>query len=390
MKLAQPFRAFVCTLLGIALAFGLAAQAAGIALTRKAPETALSLFPLNGLAEEKIATFAFVAAQEGLAADENETSTAEEWARAAYRGEPLSPEAHAILALSEEDENVRSRILSLASNLNRRDPRLQAAILQEQVTTQDYQGAIATLDRILRVRPSRTDELLPALLPVFVREGAVDEFASILDGTSPWHEGFLGRAVKEPAALPNLLKLRKLVNFDDPELDRALLKNLVAEGELENAYSFYTLLVDGDPLRDSSGEIGWESAFPPFDWEFSDRAGFRAQASRDASELEIAVRPGEGGVVARRIIIAPDTPFVLRVKQNGVSPQSLQDIDISLRCGGASGVSLLDRSLARQDGGFEVESLPDSCSFVQIRIKARAWSGRSALNARIDSISIES
>ena len=388
MKLANPFRLVAMAILGVSLAIALAAQSAGIALTRKAPETALSLFPLNGLAQEELASSAFLSVAEGLVPAEVGMPMAGQWALEAYRKEPLTPEAHAILALAEEDASARSEIVSLASQLDRRDPRLQAVVLQEQVAQQDYAGAIATLDRILRVRPSRSAELFPSLIPLFAREGAVDEFARILDGTSPWHEVFFRHAVREPAALSNLLELRKRVSFDNQQLDQTLLKNLVAEGELNAAYGFYKQLREGDQSRDRAGVLDWDHTFAPFEWAFSDRAGLRAQPSFSAEKLEISVKPGEGGVVARRLIKTPESSFVLEIEHDIESSQALQDIDIGLRCGGADNSLVLDQNLASQGNGFEIANLPDSCSFIEILIEARAWSGRSALNAEIDSVRI--
>lgn len=387
MKLACAVRLLFCTVLGLALVIGIAVQSTGIVLTRKAPETALSLFPPNGLAQEELANSVFLSVAEGLVAAEEGNPIAARWALEAYRKEPLAPEAYAILVLAEEDDSVRSKIVSHASQLNRRNPRLQAVVLQEQVAQQDYPGAVATLDRILRVRPSRSAELFPGLLPLFARDGAVDEFARILDGTSPWHQTFFRFMVREPAALANLLELRKRVYFEDEQLDQTLLRNLVAQGELDAAYEFYQRL-GVDPAGGDRGALDWKSTLAPFEWAFSDRAGLRAQPSLNARELEISARPGEGGVVARRLIKAPMSPFVLEVEHRIESLQVLRDIDVLLRCGGADGAVLLDRDLASQGEGFEIASLPEPCGFIEVMIEARAWSGRSALNAEIEAVRI--
>ena len=180
MKFAHPFRFAALLVISVALAVSLAAQSAGIALTRKAPAFALTLFPLNALAREELASQALFAS-EGIVTSESVTQKARKWAIQAYREEPLTPEAHAVLALTEPDERIRSEIVSLASQMNRRNSKLQAVILQEQVTAQDYPGSVATLDRILRVRPSRYQELFPTLLPVFIREGAADDDGDVLE-----------------------------------------------------------------------------------------------------------------------------------------------------------------------------------------------------------------
>jgi len=384
MKVVHPLRLAVTAIVGVALATGLGVQSAGIALTGRAPPTALSLFPLNGLAKEELASAVFIAG--GIGEGDGASSLASQWALAAYQSEPLTPEAHAILALSEQGVATRSEIVDLASELNRRNPRLQAVVLQGQATEQDYSGAIATLDRILRVRPSQSPDMFPTLLPVFVREGAVDEFARILNGTSPWHEKFFRYAVRQPTALLNLVALRKRVSFHSEELDKILLKNLVREGELEVAYEFYKQLEDEVLPGESAVAVGWNSTYAPFDWDLKDEAGIRAQPSQTSSQLEISVRPGEGGVVARRLIRTPEVPFILEVEHDIKSSHAMKDITIQLYCRNAGTSQILKRSLDSVGSGVEIDNLPKSCSFVELSIEARAWSGRQALNVTIDSI----
>ncbi|AXK42832.1 hypothetical protein DVR09_11285 [Erythrobacter aureus] len=387
MKPAHPVRLAVLSVSGLALAAALAVQSAGIALARKSPDLAVELFPLNGLALERLATVTFLATSvEGGGADLGPLSP-EELAATAYRNEPLVPEAQAILALSEQDEKARSRIVALASRLDRREPRLQAVVLQEQVAALDYPGAIATLDRILRVRPSRSQDMFPTLLAVFVQDGAVAEFARILDGSSPWHQAFFEYAVKQPEALRNLLALRGKVSFDHQELDQELLSNLVKQGEVTAAFRFYEQIASSGGGGGVLGALSWSSAYAPFEWSFSDEAGLRAQPSLDGKRLNLSVKPGRGGVVARRLIKAPEVPFVVQVEHDIRSPQSVQDINIVLQCAN-DGTAIVDANLARQGEGYEIGSLPSSCAFVEILVEARAWSGRSALNAELVGIRI--
>jgi|TARA_R100000501_G_C2631092_1_gene126894 tetratricopeptide (TPR) repeat protein len=386
MNFPHPFRFAAVLAISVALAGSLAAQSAGIAFTRKASAFALTLFPSNALAREELASHALFAS-DGIVTSELGMQTAKTWAIQAYRKEPLTPEAHAVLAVTEPNEGIRSEIVSLALEMNRRNSKLQAVILQEQVAAQDYLGAVATLDRILRVRPSKYQELFPILLDVFIRKGAADEFAEILDGTSLWHRAFFQYAVKQPSALLNLLEVRKQVSFENAGLDEALIKNLVAEGEFDAAFDLYEKLKGNSRSYTVSEKLVWSSTYSPFEWTYIDQAGFRAQPSLNSDQLEISIRPGKGGVVARRLIEAPETPFKLIVEHGMTSRQILEDIDISLRCVGGS-LPFFDRSLAEQDDGIQIDSLPSSCSFVEIAIGARAWSGRSSLRAEIGSLRI--
>ena len=83
-------------------------------------------------------------------------------------------------------------------------------------------------------------------------------------------------------------------------------------------------------------------------------------------------------MVARRLIKTPESPFVLEIEHDIESSQALQDIDIGLRCGGADNSLVLEQNLASQGNGFEIASLPDSCSFIEILIEGQGMGrGRS-------------
>lgn len=384
MKVARPLRLGVSIALGAVLAAALSAQSAGIAVTKKAPDTAIAAFPLNGLAHENIASAIFLATTEATGSPEEGAKAALPWALEAYRLEPLVPKAHAILALAEDDPEKRRQILDAALALNRREPRLQAVVLQQQVTDADYPAAIASLDRILRVKPSQYNELFPVLINVFAQEGAIEEFAKILDGSSEWHGRFFRFAATQPSALSNLAELRSQMSFGDEATDQTLLRSLVREGDVVTAYSLYQQIAGSD-ATDAVG--AWSYDYPPFDWSLTDEAGLRAQPSLNGKELEISVKPGKGGVVANRLMRAPGTPFSIIVDHSIGSQRALPDIDVVVKCAG-QGATIFEANLAQQGNGYRINSLPSNCAFIEIALKARAWSGRSALSENIEAIEV--
>jgi len=384
MKAAHPFRLGVSITLGLVLAAALGAQSAGIALTKKAPGTAIAAFPLDGLAYENIASAVFLATTEATGSPEKGAKAARPWALEAFRLEPLVPKAHAILALAEGDPEKRRRILDAALALNRREPRLQAVVLQQQVADADYPAAIASLDRILRVKPSQYNELFPVLINVFAQEGVIDEFAKILDGSSEWHGLFFRFAATQSSALGNLAELRAQMSFDDEVTDQTLLRSLVREGDVATAYSLYQRIADSD----APNAVGvWLSNYPPFDWRLADEAGLRAQPSLSGKELEISVKPGKGGVVARRLMKTPKRPFSIVVKHSIDSQQALQDIDVLVKCTGQTS-AILEANLVRQGNGYRIDKLSSDCAFIEIALAARAWSGRPALNEVIEAVDV--
>lgn len=388
MKLVHPFRLALAGVFCVALAAVLAAQSAGIALTRKQPETALMVFPSNGLAQENLAAAIFKADIEVSQEAGEAARAAKTLALASYRNETLTPEVHAILALAQGKVEARSEVISRASELDRREPMLQGLVLQEYVEEGNYTGVVTTLDRILRVRPSRSSELFPVLLTVFVQDGATDQFARVLDGTSPWHERFLRFVVRQDAALTNLAKLRTLTTFGNEEVDKALLSNLASESEIGTGYELYTQISEPTKRSSQEGDLQWASEYAPFDWQFADEADFRAQRSLDSDQLELYVRAGQGGIFARRIIKAPEGPFTISA-QHEIKPRELaDDVRLLLRC--------TDQPQPFFEARFEperfqqlVNDLPSQCPFIEVQLHARAWSGKSALRGTISPLRIK-
>ncbi|WP_226698669.1 hypothetical protein [Qipengyuania gaetbuli] len=389
MKLAKPFRFSVVSLVCVLLAAGLGFQSAGIALTSKAPATAANLFPLNGLAQENFASDAFASSVAFSKEPEAAARSVEVWARSSYLREPLTPESHAILALAEAQGRLRTEIVNLASRLNRREASLQGLVLQEQVLADNYPGAVGTIDEILRVRPSRSTELFPVLIRVFIQDGAVEEFSRVIDGSSPWHQRFLSYAIGQSEALQNLVELRSRQSFGDQELDKALLRNFASEGDLDASFALYRQLSETAHGGRTRQVLRWVSTFEPFDWRFIDTADFRAQKSQESEELELYIRPGNGGQFAERIIEAPDTPFSISASHR-ISPSSLSnDVKIVVTC--ADSDEPISEAGFRQSGlSLSVSEVPSACQYVKLALLGRAWSGQSALRGAISPLTISS
>lgn len=388
MKLANPLRFTLSTLGCLVLAIALAAQTAGVVLTHKEPVMAAMLFPLNGAAQEQVSAAIFSSSIAMDSEPEHSARIAKNSALTAYRKEPLSPEAHAILALAQKSRKKRSRLIEIASELDRREPTLQALVLQEHVQAKSYASSVRTLDEILRVRPARSAELFPVLLSVFVQPGAASDFVGVLDGTSPWHNRFVNFAVNQPSALKNLVELRYRVDFQDLKFDQALIRNLVRQGELEYGYDFYNRLVSGRSAHSGEENSGWTSTYGPFDWRLTEDSDFRAQPGLDGNELELYVKPGNGGVFAERILEVPAAPFRVEVNHSIVPRGVAKDVQIELRCI-SEAQAFVEQEFDESPLGISVKNVPKSCRFMEVSLHARAWSGRSALRGSIQPLVIE-
>lgn len=380
-------RLIIVSSLGFGLALGLGVQALSSVSTRTAAELAVSLFPANGFAQEQLAFERFT---QGVSQPEDVQEAAvraSQMALDAVRSEPLTPKAHAILALAATTPSARQAVLAAAAQLNRRDISLQGLVLQENLAAENYPRTIDTLDQILRVHPEYSREFFPVLLTALVEEETRPLFADMLDNSSPWHAHFLNFAVGRREALPNLALLRPEIEVESETFDRQLIAGLASLGDVAGAEALYQNVAAIDAGLRSQGALDWRSDYPPFDWRLVDEPGFRAQQSQNGEELEISVRPGKGGVIAARLISAPEAPFTIRIGHRIAPADQLRDVRLQLICSGTT-IPFFDERFSRQDDGFRVESLPAGCEYVVIAINARAWSGRSALSGSIEKIKI--
>lgn len=391
-------RVLLACLIAIPLAVLSGAQALSSTILRRAPDSALAVFPANGLAAEEVAyrriAAAAVPAAGGTGASPESAPRPADFARlavsaavparAAIRREPLAARAFVLLALAEPDGARRRDILFSAARLTRRDPALQTLLLEEYGRSGDYAGTIGTLDAILRVDPDRRDVFFPALAKTLAEQpAAVPAFARLLAQPLPWREGFLAAAVIAPGAPDNLAAVRERITLNDREFDRKLIARLAADGLLDAAERLYAKVAG--PQRDGAGQA-WRADFPPFDWQLADQPGFRAQSGEQPETLEIAVRPGNGGVIAARVLRNPGAAFTVRLGHK-VEPQSqTSDLRLKVACEGG-GNPFFDRPFTGSASVFTVER-PPSCPFLTLSITARAWTGGREMRAELAPLEI--
>jgi len=406
----ETLRLLVASVVALPLAAISGAHALSSASLRLAPELAISVFPFNGLAAEKLAYATFanrvkdaLTGNAGQAADtpggaqarprqefdggasglQAYARSAVPAARAALALEPLLPKAHAILAMSEPDPEQRRQIVALASRLNRRELALQGLVLQQKANEGDYAGTITTLDQILRVHPERQAEFFPLLVDALAQKETKQAFSNLLRDDLPWRDAFLGFAVNEPRTLDNLADIREEISLDNLTFDRRLIVGLVAQGNLEKALAVYNLA--SGPQQGNSAS-SWKSDYPPFDWELADTAGLRAQADKSLSNLEFSIEPGNGGVLASRLIPAPGSPFQVRISHEVEPLSQTKDLQFRISCMGQAKPFFGD-TFSVGESVFQIRNRPD-CPYLTIAIAGRAWTGSSALNGKLGTLKI--
>lgn len=389
--------------IGVTLALFSGAHALSSATTRKSPEFALSLWPSNGLARERLAYRNFVdgvrksqpgsdnrdANDQRPDADlDNQLSVGGNQMRRfaaataaattkALRDEPLLPKAHALLAIAQKDRARKERIVSLASRLNRRDLSLQSLVLQSRAEAGDYPATMDTLDQILRVHPERQADFFPVLTNALRQRVTMTAFRELLAKPLLWRDAFLMHAVNDPVAARNLAVIRGTIEPDNADFDRSLVANLARNGDLGTSASVYRQLSNsGSP----GSAFTWTSEYPPFDWRFANDAGLRAQLNRDGRNLEFAVDPGNGGVLASRVMSLPRAPFTITIRHQLSENASANDLKLKLACFGQG--AFFEAPFAEGKGRFDISQRPD-CDYVILAVSGRAWTGAAPLNGTL-------
>ena len=383
----RPLRLTLCTVGGLALAAILALQATSSVLTRKNPDLAVSLFPLNGLALEE-ATYNDFLRRLGTPPDlalAAANSTA--GARDTVAIEALTPRAHGLLAMAEPNPRRRDEIIAAASTLNRRDLFMQGIALERYADQGDFENSLATLNRLLRVHPEQTDYFFIFLIEALKDEKALSAFAEILDGSSDWHRAFLYHATGKPEVLGNLVRLQARLTFDDANFQRLLIARLAQDGRYADAYALYRQ-ASGRGLTTGKGTIPWTSDYAPFDWQLSEGTGLRGFAAPGSDELEVFVRRGEGGIVAQRVIAADPGGFAVELEHRLAPADQVRDVRLQLRCDG-SRTPFYDERFEPGPNRFEIGGIPAGCDYLILAIHARAWSSRSQLRGTVGELRIE-
>lgn len=391
-------RALLASLIALPLAVLSGAQALSSAALKASPERALVVFPWNGLASEKAAYDLManrVRQAAGSPADSASprklppmldlarfAASAKDQAREAIRREPLAPSAYVLLALAETDPARRKALVEGASRLSRRDPVLQVLVLEERGKAGNYLGAIDTLDEILRVHPERREEFFPVLAKALGQQAAVPGLARLLARPVPWREDFLNFAVADGTALENLAFVRERIVIDDPEFDRKLIARLAESGWIASAERIYAKVA---PVR-AALKGGWRADYPPFDWQLADKPGFRAQAGDILDALEVDVKPGNGGVIASRLLPNPGGPFAMRLVHEVDPPSQTGDMKLTLACQGQS-EPFFESAFTGPQSAFSVERVA-TCPYLTVSITARSWTGGRPLRANLGPLKI--
>jgi len=228
-----------------------------------------------------------------LAADPAKTDQARSAALAALKRSPIDPFALSALGFAAEasgDTGKANRLLRLAGKVSRRDPKVEAWLMQSCARVGDFTCLYEHADSLLRRSPSTADALFPYLASSSMASTAAANALAKRLATKPlWRASFIDyMAIKfaEPGAMFPILEA--LATGEGRRTDREVslyLERLMNNQRYEQALVSWLLFMPADRLQDLAGLYDGQfrglDGPTPFNW--STYGGLGAQVQMAAS-----------------------------------------------------------------------------------------------------------
>ena len=165
-------------------------------------------------------------------------------AKRALRADPLETDSLRLLALVADAKGDTSRarsLMELAAQYSKRDVRVQSWLLNQRLLDGDLDGALKSVDFMLRTWPEAKSIAEPLLVALSSDPDAVKPVVALLQTNPPWRSWFVTTfpgQVEDPAPLETFFKDLK-AGPAPPTKDEvnAYLKRLVDLGEFQTAYA---------------------------------------------------------------------------------------------------------------------------------------------------------
>lgn len=324
-----------------------------------------------------------------LGQGDNDAATAT--ARHLLAVEPGQGDAFAVLALAaarrgDADAPALARIALQRAPRNRDLRATEAAAL---LKAGDLDGALAQIDALLRLTPTRGKTLYPALAQQAQDKRFAEALAATLAKDPPWRRAFLGVLNKEgtPAALDQVYAwLQQHGELTKDETGRWL-DRMIADGRWGEAYAHWvgtlgpdaarlTPVYNGDFERDPSRQgFGWRNDASP--GAFAEiEAGAGPKGNR-AAHVHFIGRPAARGNLRQALLLAPGR-FELSMQVRTDFLRSDQGLQWVVRCDKGRTIAVLPiedgsdgwRPMAAQ---FEVPA--EKCAGQWLELRNPAVSG---------------
>lgn len=361
------------------------------AIRGKAPERAYAIAPNDGritaILSEKLS------APEASAADR---ARGGQLALNALRQDPTAVAAAATLGINAQIQNdipSARRWFAYSEKLSRRDLRTRLWAIEDAVSQGDIPGAIRSYDIALRTSPIAPELLFPILTLAITDPVIRDNLVRTLAKRPAWGNDFIGYATANgqdsrvtASLFDQLQKSHIPVPTDAPA---ALVNRLVAEGYIDDAWSYYATLrpaVERNKSRDTQFTADPDTA-SQFDWVPMNEGGIAAsiQQGKQGGLFDFAAPPSVGGWLLRQMQALRAGDYKIEGRSAGIEQPMSSRPYWALSCvdGRELGRVYLPNS-TEADGQFAGRfAVPTGCPAQYLTLVARASDLASGLSGQI-------
>lgn len=314
--------------------------------------------------------------------------------------EPLAVPAWRSLALADAASGAPARaraVMEASHDLSRRDPFVQAWLIDAGIRRQDVSATLAHFDALLRTEPEARGPLLGRLIGVLGNAAARRDLARFVSDDTPWYPEFAGLAAqRSPRMAPMASVLVAADQIPDApvlrEIYGGIVERLVREGEFDLLRQLYPRLPGARAATLSTlalDEAG-QPLYPPLGWSMINEPDRNAALvdSNDgtgAGAIEALAEPLITGTVARRLVYPPADARQISWRVGERNGWRDSTATIQLRCLDAVAVSgnLFDR---RAPASL---TLPRPCPVAMLELQMFGGTGRDPAMILIDRISFQ-
>ncbi len=302
---------------------------------------------------------------------------AQPFAQAAYRINPLSGNALAVMGQTVQNPRRQAEFLNAAALTTKRRTLLQGVLLTHYSQAGDVDNSLQTIDYVARVYPRTGAAMTPQLIATLDAPDALPVFTRLLAGDPPWMNAFMIGAAAKPELLPKVKALRASLNGNvaiDTDVDSAIMAAFFQTGDYGGAFNIYQQLVRGEnPKRSATmaAALDWTAQYPPFDWLLAEDPKEYARISPNGQRAEIFLKRGNGGVLASRIFRAANPISGIKLTHDLEYPSEESRLDVKLVCL-ETATLLIDAPITGSPATFPIGAGGQRCTTYAIELSGRA------------------
>ena len=303
---------------GATLAAVMFLAAASSVVESKAPDLAISLFPMNAGAQARIAEAEFAKGANARIAEPasgtRELERAAAIARQSLANLPLNPRALRILALSDPQSPGTQSLLRAGHSQSRRDTLTQVYLIEFAAQAGEIGQAMDHYDAVLRRRSAYRDPAGRNLAAALTLPGVLEEVAGQLPEAPSWESLLYFYVLRTPESFASFVKLHRMLAGTDTipsQVSAQFANTLVERGQIDEAFEIAELAGPRPlPRRTALVETAFDTPPPPGDalpaiwpgqWITPEDADAFLQPIHGGGAL-INLSSGASGILAFRLV----------------------------------------------------------------------------------------